>query len=114
LGMDRAIDEALNQHLAEIMKQNNFKTVEALYAEMERTGVDPKELRDNWRKQATRERVLQQEVQSAVYWQPTAKQVREYYDKNKGKFTQPETVSISEIFLGFAGRDEKTVRTKAS
>ncbi len=112
-GMDRDIEEALNERFVDVMNQFNLKTVEALHAEMEKTGVDPKELRETWRTQIIRERVIQREVQSKVYWEPTGTQVKEYYEKNKSKFTKPETVSISELFLGFAGRDEATVREAA-
>ncbi len=113
LGIDGDIEASLNQRVAELMKQYNFKTVDALYAEMEKQGVDPQELRETWRKQAVRERVIQREVQSKVYWEATSKQLKDYYEKNKGKFTKPETVSISELFLGFDGRDEAAVREKA-
>lgn len=113
LGLDKDIEDTLNQRMAQIMKENKIKTVEALYAEMEKQGVDPKELRETWRKQAIRERVLQREVQSKVYWDANGKQLKDYYEKNKSKFTKPETISISELFLGFAGRDEAAVRDKA-
>ena len=42
--------------------------------------------------------------------QSSPEELRDYYDKHKDKFTTPETVSISELFLGFAGRDEAAVR----
>lgn len=113
LGLDKDIENSLNQRMAQIMKENNIKTVEALYAEMEKQGVDPKELRETWRKQAIRDRVLQREVQATVYWKPNGKELKDYYEKNKGKFTKPETISISELFLSFAGRDEAAVREKA-
>ncbi len=112
-GLDSDIEAAINQRFVEIMKQYNLKTVEALYAEMEKQGVDPKELRETWRKQITRDRVLQREVQSKVYWQPNGKELKDYYDKHKEKFTKPENISFSELFLGFAGRDEAAVREKA-
>jgi len=113
LGLDNDIDAGLNQRFVDIMKQYNLKTIEALYAEMEKTGVDPKELRESWRKQATRDRVVQREVQSKLYWEPNGKQLKDYYEKNKAKFTKAETVSFSEIFLGYAGRDETAVKDKA-
>jgi hypothetical protein len=113
LGLDKEVEENLNQRMLDIMKQYKLKTVDALYAEMEKQGVDPKELRENWRKQAIRERVLQREVQSRVYWEANGKQLKDYFEKNKGKFTKPETISISELFLSFAGRDEAAVREKA-
>ena len=113
LNLDSAIDASVNERFVAIMKQYNMKSIDALYQEMEKTGVNPAEIRDLWRKQATRDMVLQREVQSKEYWRPNGKELRDYYEKNKAKFTKPETVSVSEIFIGFAGRDEKAVREKA-
>ena len=113
MGLDNDIDATINQRLADIMKQYKLKTVEALYAEMEKNGINPQELKDTWRKQATRDKVLQRELQSKIYWSFNGKDLKDYYEKHKEKFTKPETVSISEIFLGFAGRDEAAIRDKA-
>lgn len=112
-GLESDIDASINQRISDIMKEYNLKTVEALYAEMEKTGVNPQELKENWRKQATRDRVIQREVQSKVYWGFNGKELKDYYEKNKTKFTKPETISFSELFLGFAGREEKTVKYRA-
>lgn len=113
LGLEKDVEEQINQRLNEIMKQNNIKTVDALYAEMEKQGVDPKDLREDWRRQGTRDLVLQREVQSKLYWEPESKALRAYFDTHKDKFVKPETVSFSELFLSFAGRDEAQVRAKA-
>lgn len=113
LGLDSEIDATLNRKFLEIMKQYNMKSLDALYQEMEKTGVDPQEIREVWRKQATRDLVMQKEVQSKVYWGASGKELKEYFDKNKSRFTKPETVTISEIFLSFAGREEAAVREKA-
>jgi peptidyl-prolyl cis-trans isomerase SurA len=112
LGVDKDVEQQVNQQLADIMKKNGIKTVDALYAEMEKQGVDPKDLRENWRRQATRDLVLQREVQQKIFWAPTGPDVKAYYDAHKDKFIKPETVSFSELFVGFAGRDEAQVRTK--
>lgn len=113
LGLDKEIDASLNQRFLQIMKQYGMKSLDALYEEMQKTGVDPQEIREVWRKEATRTMVLQKEVQSKVYWEPSGKELKDYFEKNKARFTKPETISISEIFLGFAGRDEAAVREKA-
>ena len=113
LGLDSEIEGSINQKFLEIMKQQNIKTLEGLYQEMEKGGLNPDEIREGWRKQATREAVIRREVQSKVYWDATSKELKEYYEKNKDKFTQPETITISEIFLDFAGRSEANVREKA-
>jgi len=113
MGLDSEIEATVNQHFVEIMKQYNLKTLYALYAEMGKNGVDPQELRENWRKQATRDKVIQREIQSKLYWGPNGTQLKDYFDKHKEKFTKPETVTVSEVFLSFAGRDEAAVREKA-
>ena len=113
LGLDTQIEASVNERFVQIMKQYGLKTLDALYQEMEKTGADPAEIRDIWRKQATRDLVIQREVQSKEYWRASGKELREYYEKNKAKFAKPETISLSEIFIGFAGRNEADVREKA-
>jgi len=114
LGLDAEIEASINQRFLEIMKQQNIKNLDALYAEMEKGGLNPDEVREGWRKQAAREAVIRKEVHSKVYWDATTKELTDYYEKNKGKFTKPETITISEIFLGFAGKTEAAVRQKAA
>lgn len=113
MGLERDVEDEINRRIADFMKQYNLKTVEALYAEMEKSGVSPADLKENWRKQITREKVIQQDVQAKLYWKSTGKELKDYYDKHRDKFTKPETVSYSELFLGFAGRNEDDVRAKA-
>ncbi len=112
-GLDPEIEASLNQRFLQIMQENNLKTLEALYEQMRQQNLDPQEIREMWRKQATRDRVIQREVQSKTYWEPNSAQVKAYYEANKSKFSKPETISFSELFLGFAGRDENAVREKA-
>ena len=113
LGVDAEIEASVNRRFAEIMKQYNLKTLEALYQEMEKTGANPQEIREMWRKQATRDLIIQREVQGKIYWGASAKEVKDYFEKHRAKFTKPETVTLSEIFLSYAGRDENVVREKA-
>jgi peptidyl-prolyl cis-trans isomerase SurA len=114
LGLDSEIEATVNRRFLEIMKEYNMKTLDALYQEMARTGVNPQEIREIWKKQATRDIVLQREVQGKLYWESSGKELKDYYEKHKSKFTKPESVTVSEIFLGFAGRNESAVREKAN
>jgi peptidyl-prolyl cis-trans isomerase SurA len=111
LGVD--VEADINQRFLQIMKEQNIKTLEALKAEMRKAGIDPEDLREMWRKQITRDYVLQREVDSKIYFGLSNKEIKDYYEKNKAKFLKPETISISEIFLSFAGRDEAAVMEKA-
>ena len=112
-GVDADVQAQINQRFLSIMKQQNLKTLDSLFKEMEKANISPDELREVWRKQMTRDEVFQREVDSRLYSSFTSKDIKNYYEANKAKFTKPETVSISEIFLGFAGRDETAVREKA-
>lgn len=113
LGLESEIENSINQRFVEIMKENGVKTLEALYEQMRGQNIDPAEIREMWRKQAIRDRVIQREVQSKVFWGATQTEVKDYFEKHKAQFTKPETISISELFLGYAGRDEAAVREKA-
>lgn len=113
VGLESDVEAQINQRFLQFMKEYNLKTLEQLYALMETQGVKPSDLRESWRKQIMRESVMQREVDGKVYWEWTANQLRDYFDKNKQKFTKPETVTISDIFLNFAGRDEGAVKEKA-
>jgi peptidyl-prolyl cis-trans isomerase SurA len=114
LGIEKDVDDRVNQRMVELMKQYKLKTVDELYAMMEKSGADPKDIKENWRREETRDQVMQREIQSKVYWSFNGKELKDYYDQHKDKFTKPETVSFSELFLGFAGRNETAVREKAA
>ena len=113
IGLESEVEASVNRRFLDIMKQYNLKTLDALYQQMEQSGVNPQEIRELWKKQATRDLVLQREVQAKIYWGASGREVKDYFEKHKVKFTKPETVTVSELFLGFAGRDESTVRQKA-
>ncbi len=113
LGIESDVEAQINQRFLEIMKKENIKSLDVLYKEMEKTGVNADSIREIWRKQITRDTVLQREVDSKIYFGWSAKEIKSYFDANKAKFTKPETIALSEIFLGFAGRDEAAVREKA-
>lgn len=112
-GLDQDVDAQINQRFVQIMKEQNLKTLDDLYKAMDAQGVRPDEIRDQWRKQLMRDAVMQRSVDQKLYWSYSGKELREYFEKNKAKFTKPETVSISDIFLNYAGRDEAGVKEKA-
>lgn len=113
MGIESDIEAEINRRFLEIMKQQNIKSLDTLYKEMEKSGVDPQSIRENWRRQFTKDLVLRREVDGKIYYGLSPKELKAYYEANKAKFTKPETITISEIFLSFAGRDETAVREKA-
>lgn len=113
IGVERSVEFQVNQEFLNRMKQVNLNNLEEFYKLMRQQGVDPEEVRKAWRKKYTIDAVWHHQVDQQVYWKPTDKEVRDYFDKNQSKFFKPATVTISEIFLGFAGRDQNAVREKA-
>ena len=113
LGVEPDADAAVNQRFVEIMRQQNLKSLDVLYTEMEKQGLNPQSVRENWRRQIIKDLVMRREVDGKTYWGWGAKEIKAYYEKNKAKFTKPESLTLSEIFLSFAGRDENAVRDKA-
>jgi peptidyl-prolyl cis-trans isomerase SurA len=113
LGVEPDAEASVNQRFVEIMRQQNLKSLDALYEVMQKQGLDPQTVRENWRRQIIKDLVMRREVDGKAYWGWSAKEIKAYYEKHKEKFTKPETVSLSEIFLSFAGRDENAVRDKA-
>lgn len=112
-GLEKEVEAQVNEQLLKIMKQQNLKTLDELYKEMERSGVDPNSIKEIYRKQISKDLILRSEVDSKVYRGWSKSEIKTYYEANKAKFTKPETITISEIYLSFAGRDETAVREKA-
>lgn len=111
-GADSDIEARINQQLLQKMKELKLTTLEQLYEAMRRSNVDPDQMRVFYREQITRDMVYEREVDGKIYWGLNAKEIKDYFEKNKAKFTKPETYTLSEVFLSFAGRNEAEVREK--
>lgn len=113
LGVEQQVDAEINKRFLQIMKEQNLKTLEQLFTTLRSQGYNPDDIRENWRKDITKSMVLEREVDQKIYWGWGANEIRKYWETNKSKFTKPEQVTISEIFLNFAGRDMEATRAKA-
>lgn len=114
VGLDKEVEARINQRFREQMVENNFKSLDELFKAMKAQGVSPDSLRNVWRPQLMRELVYGELVDRPLYLGITDKQLKEYYAKNAAKFKKEETVTISEIFLAFAGKDEAELLVTAN
>jgi parvulin-like peptidyl-prolyl isomerase len=112
-GLENEIEARVNQQLLIKMKELKLTSLEQLYEAMRQGGVEPEQVRAFYRDQLMRDMVFEREVDAKIYWGIGSKELKDYYEKNKAQFTKPETFTLSEIFLGFAGRDEEQVRQLA-
>ncbi len=113
LGMEEDVEAQINRRFLDIMKDQGSKTLDELFRRMRENGINPDEIRNLWRKAGMRDAVWNREVDAKIYHGLAGKEITEYFEKNKQKFIKPESVTISEIFLSFAGRDVNTVRANA-
>jgi peptidyl-prolyl cis-trans isomerase SurA len=113
LGIEQDVEGQINQRFLEIMKQENLKTLDALYKKMQASNLNPEDIRATLRAQYTQENVLGREVDQKLYHGFTSKELRDYFEKNKAKFIKPGIVTISEIFISLAGVTEEAALAKA-
>lgn len=57
---------------------------------------------------------MNREVDAKIYFSLSPAEIKRYYDANREKFRKPETVTLSEIWLSLAGRNEADVRALAN
>ena len=113
LDMAADIEAEVNRRMLSIAREQGINSIEKLYEAMRQSGLNPDEVRRTMRTEMMKQAVLQQEVDRIVYLSPTTKEVKEYFDAHPDKFRKPETVKLSEIYLGAIGKDEAAVKARA-
>jgi peptidyl-prolyl cis-trans isomerase SurA len=114
LGFADNVEKEVNERMVDVMKKEGLRTLEQLEQAMRASGVDPAAVRQQLRAEIMKQAVLQQEVNYKLYWGLTETEIKNYYAANKEKFRKPETVTLSEIFLATAGKDDAEVRARAA
>jgi len=76
--------------------------------------LKPEEIRQTMRIEIMKQAVLEGEVDSKIFYGLSSDELHKYFDAHKDKFLKPESVEISEIFLGLAGKQEADVKARAT
>jgi parvulin-like peptidyl-prolyl isomerase len=113
LDMASEIEGEVNRRMAQIAQEQGIPTIEKLIEAMRQSGLNYEEIRRTMREEMMKQAVLQQEVDRKVYLGFTSKEVQDYFNAHPDKFRKPESIKLSEIWLGTAGKDEATVRARA-
>ena len=113
LNLTEEVETEVNREMARVMKEQGFKTLAEMEEAMRHEGLDPASIRTTLRTQYMKNAVLSREVDMKLYFRPSMDELKKYYDQNRDKFRKPETITLSEIFLGFAGKSEADVRARA-
>ncbi len=107
------VEPEVNQRMAEIAKDNGLPNVLAFENELKKQGVDPESARAQIRKGLQQQYVVQREVLSPIFQRLNDKDRRNFYEKNKDKFTTRGEVTISEIFMPLEGHTADEVDQRA-
>jgi len=109
-GMNEEVEADVNREVLRVARQYNLRTIEELEEAMRKDGQKLSDVRDTLRKHYMRNAVLQNEVDRKIYFGITDAEAKKYHAENRTKF---QSVTLSEIFLSLAGRDEAQVLAKA-
>src|SRR5262249_53325484 len=106
------VEADVNQQLLRLMKENNCETLDCLEQKVREAGFDIAEVRRNLTEDFSRQKVISAEVYGKVYRNLTEKEKREYYEKNKQRYTEPAEVTLSSILIAF-GKEPEQARLRA-
>jgi uncharacterized protein YoaH (UPF0181 family) len=112
LDMAADIEAEVNRRMLQIAQEQGINSIDKLIIAMRESKLDYEEIRSTMRIEMMKQAVLQQEVDRRVYLEPSPAQLQDYFAKHPGKFSKPESVKLSEIYLSTAGKDEAAVRAK--
>jgi peptidyl-prolyl cis-trans isomerase SurA len=108
--LEQQVEEEVNREVLRVAKSSNIPTIEQLEVALRQEGLSLSDIRDTLRRQFMRQAVLQREVDARLYYGLTDVELRKFYDENRARF---QSVTLSEIFLGLAGRSEVELEARA-
>lgn len=114
LDLANDVEAQVNREILGQCQKFGITKVEDCDAAMRQQGLDPNEIRQTLRIEIMKNAVLNREVDAKIFYGISTEEARKYYEANRAKFTMPETLTVSEIFLSSAGRPEADVRAKAA
>ncbi len=114
LDMASEVEAEVNRRMLEVAKEQGITTIEKLDEAMRGSGMDPVVTRQTLRTEIMKQAVIQQEVDRKLFLGLPLDELKKYFEANRTKFTKPEIVVLSEIFLSYAGKNEADVKARAT
>jgi len=113
LDLSSEVEAEVNRRMLEVAKEQGITTIEKLEAAMREGGVDPVATRQTLRVEIMKQAVVQQEVDKKIFFGLTMDELKKYFQEHQDQFRKPESVTLSEIFLSTAGKNEAEVKARA-
>ncbi len=98
------VDADVIKRLDAIRTQNKLPSMEALEAEVTKSGQDFEDFKSQIRDQLLTQELIRKEVGSKII--VSHEDVVKYYNDHKSEFVRPETVVLREIFVSTEGKPE--------
>jgi len=114
LGLTERVEAEVNKRMLDVAKENNITSIDKLDEALRQAGLDPVGIRGTMRIEIMKQAVLESEVDSKLFYSYSSDDLHKYFDAHKDKFLKPESVELSEIFLGLAGKQDADVKARAS
>ncbi|MGI8656003.1 MAG: peptidylprolyl isomerase [Pyrinomonadaceae bacterium] len=114
LNLTEEIEAEVNKRMLDLAKAQGFKTLETLDEAMRASNVDPAGFRQSARTGIATGLVLSREVDAKIFYGLSSDELKRYYEAHKDQFRKSESVTLSEIFVSFAGKPEADVVAKAN
>lgn len=113
LDLAAEVEAEVNRRMLEVAKDQGIASIEKLDQAMKESGVDPVSTRQTLRTEIMKQFVIQQEVDRKLFLGLTIDELKKYFEAHREKFLKPETITISEIFLSSAGKNDADVKSRA-
>ena len=113
LDLASEVEAEVNKRMLEVAKEQGITSVEKLDAAMRESGLDPAATRQTLRIEIMKQAVIQQEVDRKIFFDLPMDELKKYFETHRDKFRKPESVTVSEIFLSSAGKNEADVKARA-
>ncbi|MEP6921698.1 MAG: peptidylprolyl isomerase [bacterium] len=113
LDLAAEVEAEVNHRMLEVAKDQGIASIEKLDQAMRESGVDPVSTRQTLRTEIMKQFVIQQEVDRKLFLGLTIDELKKYFEAHREKFLKPETITISEIFLSSAGKNDADVKARA-
>lgn len=113
LDLSSEVEAEVNRRMLDVAKDQGITSIEKLEAAMREQGVDPVLTRQTLRTEIMKQAVIQQEVDRKLFFGFSMEELKKYFQEHQDKFLKPESVTLSEIFLSSAGKNEAEVKARA-
>ncbi len=114
LDMTDRVEAEVNKRMLDVAKENGITSVEKLDEAMRQAKLDPAGIRATMRIEIMKQAVLESEVDSKLFFSYSQDELHKYFDAHRTIFLKPESIELSEIFLGLAGKQEPDVKAQAA